>query len=149
MEIRAATKKDIDLIINFQLSMAVETENLVLDREEVSKGVQAIFIDPSKGAYFVAEVERKVVGCCMITYEWSDWRNANIWWLQSLFVQPNWRGRGVFSNIFIFLKDKINKDQKVSGLRLYVDQSNKNAQEIYAHLGMRNDHYSTFEWMKS
>ena len=148
MKIRLATQEDCKSIIEFQLAMAIETENLQLDFQTVKMGVEAVFIDPSKGKYFVAEDNSEMVGCLMITYEWSDWRNATIWWLQSLYVLPKWRNKGAFSLMFNFLKEQIHALENVCGLRLYVDQSNKNAQMIYAHLGMTDDHYRTFEWMK-
>src|SRR6476619_7579916 len=100
MIIRKAVAADAAIITRFNIDLAEETEALRLEPECVGAGVRALLTDPSKGSYFVAELDGKVVGQVMITFEWSDWRNANIWWLQSVFVDPAYRGRGVFAALF-------------------------------------------------
>jgi len=135
-------------IAGFQIRMALETENLALDRDTVIKGVEAVLGDPSKGRYFVAEDAGQVVASLLITYEWSDWRNGNVWWLQSLYVVPEWRRKGVFKEMFRVITQKVCSDDGVKGIRLYVDKANTVAQETYRSLGMNGDHYLMYEWMK-
>ncbi len=147
MKITEANLEHVENIVQFQLFMAKETENMVLDNDTVMQGVKAVIEDPMKGKYLIAMEQGNVLGCCMITYEWSDWRNATIWWLQSLYITPEHRGKGVFTAMFNHIKEQIIASEKVCGLRLYVDHTNKKAQMIYHHLGMTNEHYSTFEWM--
>ncbi len=96
MNIRKAILRDATIIADFNVKVAKESENLVLDLNTVTQGTMALLNDPAKGAYFVVEEDSKIVGQLMITYEWSDWRNGNFWWVQSVFVQEEFRGRGVF-----------------------------------------------------
>jgi predicted GNAT family acetyltransferase len=128
--------------------MALETEGIHLDSLIVGQGVNAVLKDATKGKYYVVAEKEKIIASVLITFEWSDWRNATIWWIQSLYVVPEWRGKSIFSSLFRFLKKEIIASDDICGLRLYVDQSNKKAQMIYKHLGMKDDHYRTFEWMK-
>jgi len=146
--VREATLDDAEMISNFQVAMAMETESFVLDKTTVSKGVKAVFDDTGKGKYFVAEKDSVVVGSLMITYEWSDWRNKAVWWIQSVYVVPRLRGEKVFSRMYHYVKALIENDKEVAGLRLYVDLTNDNAREVYKALGMNGEHYQLFEWMK-
>jgi ribosomal protein S18 acetylase RimI-like enzyme len=146
--IRKARPDDITAIVEFQRRLANESENLTLDQAIVRKGVQAIFDDPTKGAYFVAEIDGSISGCHSITYEWSDWRNGTVWWIQSVYVVEKYRKHGVFKAMFHNLQTLIANDASVMGLRLYVDKSNVRAQKAYEAIGMNGEHYSTFEWMK-
>lgn len=146
--IRRSTPADIPVLVDFQLLLAAETENMKLDKEVVTRGVQALFEDTSKGLYYVAEYRSELIGCCLITYEWSDWRNGMIWWLQSVYVKTAYRKRGVFRSMHRYLTDVIAQDPSVSGLRLYVDKTNIHAQHVYKTLGMNGDHYTVFEQMK-
>jgi GNAT superfamily N-acetyltransferase len=101
---REATPGDVPAIIDFQLAMARETENLELDRPILTKGVQALFADPALGRYYVAEAAGTVIGSLMITYEWSDWRNGMVWWIQSVYVVPEYRRRGVYAGLYSHVK---------------------------------------------
>lgn len=107
-----------------------------------------MFEDPSKGFYNIAEINKETVGCHMVTYEWSDWRNGQVYWLQSVYVEERSRQHGVFRAMFRLLKEQVMSDPGIAGLRLYVDKSNGRAQNVYASMGMNGDHYTVFEWMK-
>ena len=145
---REATRTDAGAIVAFQLAMALETEALRLDPAVCASGVRAVFDDPSKGRYFVAEEGGTVVGSLMITYEWSDWRDGVVWWIQSVYVVPAARGKKVFSGLYGFIKARVEGDRGVRGLRLYVEKKNASAQRVYAALGMDGGHYGMYEWMK-
>lgn len=146
--VREATQEDADSIINFQLAMALETENLSLDRNITARGVRAVFQDPSKGKYFVAIETGTIAGCMLTTPEWSDWRNRTVLWIQSVYVLPRFRKKGVFRKLFELLLEEVREDDTIGGIRLYVDRSNKQAQSVYTRLGMDGEHYQVFEWMK-
>ena len=146
--IRKATPEDTPAIVDFQLQMAKETEGIVLDEDTINKGVEAVFHDPGKGTYFVALQDTKVVASLLITYEWSDWRNGNIWWIQSVFVVPTARGKGAFKALYDHVKDNVVGSGELRGIRLYVERGNHRAQEVYRRLGMDGDHYQVFEWIK-
>jgi GNAT superfamily N-acetyltransferase len=150
IKVRVAKPSDKSAIVDFQLKMAQETEEQVLDKDTISKGVKAVIDDPSKATYFVAEVDgnKGIVGSLMITDEWSDWRNGWVWWIQSLYVIPEFRKKGVFSALFEHINSLIQASTDVKGLRLYVDKRNKKAQNIYDAIGMSGDHYITYELMK-
>jgi GNAT superfamily N-acetyltransferase len=145
--IRKATPSDASLIIDFQLKMAWETEKLNLVREIVTKGVDAVFNDHSRGQYYVAESENRVIASLLITYEWSDWRNSNVWWFQSVYVIPEFRRKGVFRKMYSHIGELAEK-QDVAGLRLYVETKNSRARKTYEALGMSSEHYSFYEWMR-
>lgn len=146
---REATPDDAAAIVDFQIAMARETEELDLDRDVLSKGVAALFANPSLGRYYVAEAGGRAVASLMITYEWSDWRNGNVWWIQSVYVVPEYRRRGVYAGLYAHIKEMIAGNAAIRGVRLYVDERNRAAQEVYARLGMNGEHYRVFEWMKS
>ena len=148
-EFRPARREDARAIAGFQIAMARETEGLELDPATCALGVRAVFDDPSKGRYFVASVAGEPAASLLITYEWSDWRNGVVWWIQSVFVTPEARGRKVFSGLYAFIADLARADEGVRGLRLYVENKNISAQKVYAALGMSGDHYSVFERMKT
>lgn len=101
--------------------------------------------DPAKGIYFVAEVNGVIAGQLMITYEWSDWRNGNIWWLQSVYVRREFRRKGVFRELFRYLQDRARRHQEVCSLRLYMHSTNQTARRSYEQLGMRRTHYEVLE----
>jgi len=145
--IRNAVPSDASSIIDFQLKMAWETENMRLNPETVTKGVEAVFSDPSKGSYYVAETAGKVVASLLITFEWSDWRNCNVWWFQSVYVLPEYRRQGVFRKMYSHIKALAHK-QDIAGLRLYVETGNSRAQKTYEALGMSSEHYAFYEWMR-
>ena len=145
---RRAVSDDTNTIVDFQIAMARETEGLELNREICAKGVKAMFDDPSRGEYFVGVKNGSIVGSTLITYEWSDWRNALVWWIQSVYVVPDARGQGVYSGLYRYIQQLAQSDANVSGIRLYVDKRNTTAQAVYAKLGMNGEHYQVFEWMK-
>lgn len=147
--IRLAEKKDATTIIDFQLKMAKESENLDLDPEILTNGVMSVLNDDSKGLYFVVESGTLVVASMMVTYEWSDWRNQTVWWLQSVYVLSPYRGKGIFRLMYDHACKMVADDAQIAGIRLYVDTMNKNAIEVYKALGMNGDHYKVFEWMKN
>lgn len=135
-------------IIDFQVAMALETEGVALDRPTVTRGVEAVFRDPSKGRYYVGVSGDKVVASLLITYEWSDWRDGLVWWIQSVYVVPDARGQRVYAGLYAYVRDLSMSDDRIKGIRLYVDERNKRAQAVYARLGMTGEHYRVFEWMK-
>lgn len=145
--IRKAVPSDAPSIIDFQLSMAWETENMKLVHEIVTKGVDAVFNDLSKGQYYVAEADGKVIASLLITYEWSDWRNCNVWWFQSVYVIPEFRRKGVFRKMYSYIRE-LAVQQGIAGLRLYVETKNSKAQKTYEALGMSSEHYAFYEWMR-
>ena len=128
--------------------MARETEDLELDPDVCANGVAAVFADPALGRYFVAVEDGRVVGSLMVTYEWSDWRNGTVWWIQSVFVEPELRGRGIYRRLYENVQRLVSETDRVRGVRLYVDIRNAQAQEVYGRLGMNGDHYRLFECMK-
>jgi GNAT superfamily N-acetyltransferase len=109
------------------------------------QGVRALLLDPAKGLYFLAEIDGAVVGQLMITYEWSDWRNANIWWVQSVYVREDARGKGVFRLLFDHLKRSAHEQKGVGELRLYVHTENSQARKTYEKLGMKLLSYAIYE----
>ena len=149
IEYREAVESDAADIVEFQKAMARETENgLELDHNTVTRGVSAVFADTSRGRYFVAVSEGRVVGSLLITFEWSDWRDGTIWWIQSVYVASALRGRGVYRGLYEHVKAIVDRDPHVPGIRLYVERNNTVAQEVYRRVGMNGDHYLVFEWMK-
>jgi len=145
---RDAARHDAAAIVEFQRAMARETEDLELDAETVRRGVQGVFDDPSRGRYFVAAQDGKVVASLMITPEWSDWRNGMVWWIQSVYVVPELRKQRVYAGLYEHVQTLVRGDDSVKGIRLYVDRRNAAAQAVYARLGMNGEHYQVFEWMK-
>lgn len=144
---RGAQRDDVVTIVAFQIDMAHETEEVTLDRDVCTRGVQGVFDDPSRGRYFVAEADGRVVASLLITYEWSDWRNGTVWWIQSVYVRPELRGQGIYAGLYRHVKSIADAEQ-VRGIRLYVDRRNTRAQEVYRRLGMNGEHYLVYEWMK-
>ena len=145
--IRKAIPADASAIIGFQQKMAWETEQMVLVDEIITKGVEAVFKEPSRGQYYVAEADGKVIASLLITYEWSDWRNSNVWWVQSVYVLPRFRRQGIFRSMYDFILKEADKHY-VAGLRLYVETNNSTAQKTYESLGMKSEHYRMYEWLK-
>ena len=145
---REAGPAEAAILTEFQLAMAWETEQLRLNPLKCSLGVEAVFKQPQRGCYYVAEEAGSIIGSLLITYEWSDWRNGDIWWIQSVYVLPEVRGRGVFTQLFQHVKSLAEADHHVHGLRLYLDRHNARAKQVYQQLGMDGEHYEVFEWMK-
>lgn len=148
VKIRRAEAADASVIADFQIEMALETERLQLDRYVVQAGVSGVFEDSSRGKYYVAEMDGRIVGSLLTTFEWSDWRNGTVLWIQSVFVIPSFRRRGVYSRMYQYLQDMVKSDTSLRGIRLYADRSNTAAHQAYRNLGMNDEHYRTFEWMK-
>ena len=146
--VRRAKPGDENMIVGFQIRMAKETEQIDLDRDIVNKGVNVVFNSPEKGTYFVAESENKIIASLLITFEWSDWHNGNVYWIHSVYVLPEFRKKGVFKTMYLHLKKIAQKDKNIRGLRLYVDKTNTNARKVYETLGMDGNHYLLYEWMK-
>jgi GNAT superfamily N-acetyltransferase len=142
--VRAARPGDATIIVEFNRRMARETEGLELDPATLARGVAAALADASKALYFVAEVGDEVVAQLMITREWSDWRNADIWWIQSVYVAESARRGGVFRALFAHA-EALARQRGVVALRLYVEQRNEDAQRTYERLGMRASHYAMME----
>lgn len=142
---RRATPKDRETLVDFNLAMAHETEHKALDRAVVDEGVRAVFADPRRGFYLLAECGDTVAGGLLVTTEWSDWRNADFWWIQSVYVRPEYRRRGVYRILHEYIRDMARKDDRVCGLRLYVDSENARAKTVYRRLGMRQTRYEFFE----
>lgn len=134
-------------IVDFQLKMAKETENLLLDKHTVAKGVDAVFDDPAKGRYYIAENNGQAIASLLTTYEWSDWRNGKVIWLQSVFVIPEFRRKGIFRQMYSYIKNYVEQTENLCGIRLYVDKTNEKAQKVYANIGMDGNHYRLFEDM--
>jgi L-amino acid N-acyltransferase YncA len=148
MIIREATTKDIPHLLDFQLKMALETENITLEISSLTQGVNKLFKDPTKGRYYVAEENNEVMGCLMTTYEWSDWRNGTVIWIQSVYIATSHRGKGVYKTMYEHIQKMVSDDPDLRGIRLYVDKTNRAAQQVYTNLKMNGDHYQVFEWMK-
>ncbi|MFY9152662.1 MAG: GNAT family N-acetyltransferase [Prolixibacteraceae bacterium] len=148
MIIRQANEKDASSVVEFQLAMALETEQLQLHEPTVIKGVAAVFADSSKGVYYVAELDGQVIGSLLTTFEWSDWRNGTVLWIQSVFVRPEFRKKSVFSRLYKHIQNLVATNPDLRGIRLYADKTNIQAHQVYEHLGMTAEHYQMFEWMK-
>lgn len=136
---------DAPFIVNGNLRLALETEQRRLDPATVTAGVQALLNDATRGIYFVAEVDGQLAGQLLITHEWSDWRNGDFWWIQSVYVVEPFRSRGVFRALFEHVHALAKARKEVCGLRLYVEASNSRAQGAYGRLGLNKTDYEMFE----
>ena len=145
MIIRKAEASDGRRIAEFNNLLAEESEGKTLDAETIEDGVAAMLADSNKGSYYIAEEAGQVLGQIGITYEWSDWRHGWFWWIQSVYVRKEARRRGVFSALYHHLEDLARRDPSVIGLRLYVEEENKSAQETYYKLGMQRTGYFVLE----
>jgi ribosomal protein S18 acetylase RimI-like enzyme len=148
--LRTSTKSDLTTIVSFNTAMAKETEGKSLADTAIRPGVLALLEDPSKGFYVLAEENSEIIGQLMVTREWSDWRNGDFWWIQSVYVLPEFRGKGVYRAMHEKIINMAETEDKVCGIRLYVDKDNSSAQEVYNKLGMEKSHYVMFEedWSK-
>ena len=143
--VRTAGPEDAEVLAWFNRAMALETEGRELDGALVRSGVEAVFAGGDKGFYVVAERSDRIVGGLLVTYEWSDWRNALFWWIQSVYVRPDSRRLGVYRAMHGYVASKAAERGDVCGVRLYVDKDNHLAQQVYAGLGMRQTRYEMFE----
>lgn len=139
--IRAASAADIPFLVSCNAAMALETEHKTLDRQLLTRGTEAVFDQPQRGFYRVAERDGVAVGCLMVSYEWSDWRNGDWWWIQSVYVIPGARRSGVFSALYADVETQARGTTGVVGIRLYVEHENRAAQSTYASLGMSDAGY--------
>lgn len=144
IHLRDATRADIPFLVECNAAMALETEHKTLDREVLARGVAAVFDNSSRGFYLVAEHDGAPAGCLLITYEWSDWRNGDWWWFQSVYVLPAARRAGVFRALYAEVERRARATKDVIGLRLYVERDNVRAQNTYASLGMEEEAYRMF-----
>ncbi len=142
LRIRRATPADTETLIAYNAALALETEGKVLDPDVLAAGVRAVFADPGRGFYVIAERDGEAIGQAGITYEWSDWRNGSYWWFQSVFVREDARRGGVFSAIYRHIEAIASADPSVIGLRLYVERGNDRAKATYGKLGMEDENYS-------
>lgn len=145
MQVRLARPEDRLVIADFNVRLAEETESLRLDPDVVSAGVEAVLLDRLKGAYYVAEVDGSLAGQIMVTHEWSDWHNSDMWWLQSVYVRQEFRRRGVFRGLFEHVARLARQDGHVCSVRLYMHRANARAQQTYQEAGMENTPYVVME----
>ena len=145
VQVRFAELRDIETIAEFNTAMAWETEQKQLNPSTIRRGIRTVMEDSDYGFYVVAEEDGQVVGCLMITYEWSDWRSGRFWWIQSLYVRPAFRRRGVFKRLHDFVKAQALGRPEVCGIRLYVEQSNRVALDAYRRIGMKPTAYRMYE----
>jgi ribosomal protein S18 acetylase RimI-like enzyme len=145
IQVRIAGIEDIETIAEFNTAMAWETEQKQLNPATIRRGIRTVMEDSDYGLYVVAEEDGQVVGCLMITYEWSDWRSGRFWWIQSLYVRPAFRRRGVFKRLHDFVKAQALGRPEVCGIRLYVEQSNHVALDAYRRIGMKPTAYRMYE----
>lgn len=136
--------EDVENIAQFQVDMAMESEGTQLDKDTVTKGVSAAMADENKGLYYIARVDGKAVGSLMLTREWSDWNNGWYWWIQSVYVAPDYRRQGVYKSMYQAVCTDA-KQQNVAQVRLYVDKTNTRGQKVYSSLGMQESHYLIYE----
>ena len=145
INIRVAEHSDVGSLVKFNQLMAWETEQKHLDENILCKGVAALIADVNKGFYLVAEQNAQVVGSLMVTTEWSDWRNGVFWWVQSVYISPDYRRKGIYAQLYSEVKALAELQQGVCGFRLYVEKENTIAQKTYGSLGMRQSHYLMYE----
>jgi GNAT superfamily N-acetyltransferase len=147
--VRPALQEDLDTLVRFSTAMARETEGRRLEQTRLRQGTQAVLDSPARGFYLVAELAdrspRRVVGQLLVTFEWSDWRNAVFWWIQSVYVDPAWRRRGVYRTLHRAILERAKRRGDVCGVRLYVERENKAAKAVYARVGLETSSYHMFE----
>lgn len=149
LTVRSASINDVESLVAFSAAMAWETEQRRLDEARLREGTLSLLRTPSLGFFMVAEVRDsdrpRLIGQLMITYEWSDWRNGVFWWIQSVYVDPPWRRRGVFRQMHKAVMASAKAAPDVCGVRLYVEQDNQTAQTVYQRLGLFPSAYKVYE----
>ncbi len=148
IRVRQAVPTDGQTIARFQEKLALETENIHLETHTVEAGVNAVFFDSARGTYYIAEAAGEIKACLLITREWSDWRDGWMLWIQSVYVLPDYRKKGIFKALYDHIKQLVEDRNDLKGIRLYVDRANERAIRVYRHCGMDGEHYSLFEWIK-
>ena len=148
IKIRRATRRDAQVLIGFNRAMALETEHKLLMPRVIGAGVRELLRRPDSGFYTVAELGGEVIAALMVTKEWSDWRNGDFWWIQSVYVRPEHRRRGVYKRLYRYLKALAARQRAVCGFRLYVERTNRHAQATYRASGMERTHYLVYEQLK-
>jgi GNAT superfamily N-acetyltransferase len=146
--VREATLSDLDRLVEFSSAMALETEGRQLDCARLRRGTRTVIEHPEHGFFMVAEIPDAVppvVGQLLITFEWSDWRNAQFWWIQSVYVDPAWRRKGVYRRMHETVMAEARRRTDVCGIRLYVEEHNKTAQAVYQRVGLSVSPYRVFE----
>jgi GNAT superfamily N-acetyltransferase len=146
-QIRRAEPKDAPTIAEFNQRLAWETEHKKLDTAIVTRGVSRVFDDAKRGFYLLAEYDGHLAGQLMITYEWSDWRDGWVWWIQSVYVREEYRRQGIFRTLYQAIVDEAKAAGDVVGIRLYVERENQRAQQTYRQLGMSDAGYTVEEVM--
>ncbi|MCF8218101.1 MAG: GNAT family N-acetyltransferase [Bacteroidales bacterium] len=148
LDILHADKSYLNTIVEFQKQMAYETEGIVLEEQTVYSGVKHIFDHPQTGHYLIAKHKDEIIANLLVLFEWSDWRNGDVLWIHSVFVKPEYRGMGVFKSMYQHVKKEVEERKDYKGIRLYVEKQNQKAQKVYKAVGMSNEHYELFEWLK-
>lgn len=152
ISIRLADARDLETLVQFNQAMARETEAKELDQDVLTAGVKNLLGNNQHGFYVVAEQSDsksiEVIGSLMVTYEWSDWRNGLFWWIQSVYIKPRFRRRGIYRQLYRFVKELARREQDVRGFRLYVEKENHIAQRTYEQLGMAETHYLMYEELR-
>ena len=146
--IRLATLEDAQSIANFNINMARETEDMQLIPEVILAGAQRLIKDSTFGYYLVAETDNQIIGSLMVTTEWSDWRNGQFWWIQSVYVVPEWRRKGLYRSLYEKVKNLAESNDNICGFRLYVERENTIAQSTYENVGMYETHYNLYKELK-
>lgn len=145
VRVRPATRTDLDVLVDFNLAMARESEDRALDRERLRAGVSGLLARPEDGFYLVAEQNGYSAGSLMVTYEWSDWRNGRFWWIQSVYVRPERRRQGVYTAMHAAVRERAQASGDACGIRLYVEHENTGAMATYRALGMAETPYRLYE----
>ncbi|MCF1428535.1 MAG: GNAT family N-acetyltransferase [Shewanella sp.] len=145
MKIRQAHPEDYPSLVDFNQAMAMETEGLTLDRDTLTQGVTTLLNYPEKGFYLVAELDGELVGSLMVTFEWSDWRAKDYYWIQSVYIKPEFRRQGIYRRLYDEVKNIAKDNGGAASFRLYVEQDNTRAQQTYSALGMRQCQYLMYE----
>jgi GNAT superfamily N-acetyltransferase len=148
IQIRIASASDAEHLVRFNAAMALETERKVLLADVIRAGVHHLLTHPEMGFYVIAESGGEAAGALMVTNEWSDWRNGNFWWIQSVYVRPEFRRRGVYRELYRWLHARAVRDSSICGFRLYVERDNVRAQSTYRTSGMDETRYIVFEELK-
>lgn len=143
--VRDATEADVDHIVGYNARLASESEGKAIDISTLTAGIRRGLAHPELCRYFIAEVDGKPVGTTMLTYELTDWRDGVLWWLQSVYVEPEFRRHGVFRAIYRHIESLAREHPDVRGLRLYVYHDNHRAKKTYENVGMTKAGYELYE----